>query len=45
MYTIKEASKILGLTEHTLRYYTDKGLISSLIRDENNKRLFNDASL
>ncbi|MCG7338847.1 MerR family transcriptional regulator [Staphylococcus sp. ACRSN] len=45
MYTIKEASKILGLTEHTLRYYTDKGLTPSLIRDENNKRLFNDASL
>lgn len=45
MYSIKEASEILGLTGHTLRYYTDKGLVPSLIRDENNNRLFNDASI
>lgn len=29
----------------TRPHYTDKGLTPSLIRDENNKRLFNDASL
>ena len=26
MYTVKEAAKQLGFTEHTIRFYTDKGL-------------------
>lgn len=45
MYTIKEVSKMLNLTEHTIRFYTDKGLVPSLQRDKNNKRVFNDASI
>lgn len=40
MYTVKEVSKLLDLTEHTVRFYTDKGLVPSVKRDKNNKRLF-----
>ncbi|MFD2616097.1 MerR family transcriptional regulator [Terrilactibacillus laevilacticus] len=45
MYTVKEVSKLLGLTEHTIRYYTDKGLVPSVQRDKNNNRLFDEESL
>lgn len=45
MYTVKEAAKLLGLTEHTIRYYTDKELVPNLHRDKNNNRLFDDESL
>lgn len=45
MYTVKEVSKILNLTEHTVRYYTNKGLIPTLKRNSNNVRLFDDASI
>lgn len=33
MYTVKEVSKQLGLTQHTIRYYTDKGLVPNVQRD------------
>lgn len=39
-YTIKEVSKLLELTEHTIRYYCDLGLVPSLTRDKNNRRIF-----
>lgn len=45
MYTVKEVAKILGLTEHTIRFYTDKGLVPSVKRDKNNNRLFDEASV
>lgn len=45
MYTVKEVAKLLDLTEHTVRFYTDKGLVPNLQRDKNNKRIFNDDSL
>lgn len=45
MYTVKEVSELLDLTEHTIRYYTDKGLVPSVIRDKNNIRLFNEESI
>lgn len=45
MDTVKEVAKLLNLTEHTVRYYTDKGLVPSLQRDKNNNRLFDDESL
>lgn len=45
MYTVKEVAKLLDLTEHTVRFYTDKGLVPSIQRDKNNNRLFNDASV
>ncbi|MFS0776451.1 MerR family transcriptional regulator [Neobacillus sp. 3P2-tot-E-2] len=45
MYTVKEVAKLLDLTEHTVRFYTDKGLVPSLQRDKNNNRIFNDDSI
>lgn len=44
MYTVKEIAKLLDLTEHTVRYYTDMGLVPSLKRDKNGNRLFDDES-
>ncbi len=45
MYTVKEVAKILNLTEHTIRYYTNKELIPTLKRNTNNVRLFDEASI
>jgi len=45
MYTVKEAARITGLTEHAVRFYTDKGLVPSLRRNENNIRLFDAESI
>lgn len=30
MYTIKEAAQQTGLTEYSLRFYTDRGLIPAI---------------
>lgn len=43
-YTMKEISKKMNLTEHALRYYTDKGLMPCK-RDKNNRRIFDDESV
>ncbi|SFB08759.1 DNA-binding transcriptional regulator, MerR family [Cohnella sp. OV330] len=40
MHTVKEAASITGLTEHAVRFYTDKGLVPSVRRDKNNTRMF-----
>lgn len=45
MNTVKEVSEMLGMTEHTIRYYTDKGLVPSIKRDKNNNRLFDEESI
>lgn len=45
MYTVKEVSKMLEISEHTVRFYTDKGLVPSLKRDKNNNRLFDDEAI
>ena len=45
MYTVKEAAKQLGFTEHTIRFYTDKGLVPSVIRDKNNCCLQGDSTI
>ena len=45
MHTVKEAAQITGLTEHAVRFYTDKGLVPSLQRDENNIRMFDGESI
>lgn len=45
MYTVKEVAKMLDLSTHAIRYYTDKGLVPSLKRDQNNNRLFNEESV
>lgn len=45
MYTVKEVAQRLDLTEHTVRYYTDKGLVPNVHRDKNNNRLFDEESI
>ncbi|WP_321387889.1 MerR family transcriptional regulator [uncultured Enterococcus sp.] len=45
MYTVNDVSERLNLSKHTIRYYTDQGLIPNLQRDKNNNRIFDDASL
>lgn len=45
MHTVKEAALITGLTEHAVRYYTDKGLVPSVQRNQNNIRLFDEESI
>jgi len=45
VYTVKEVAMLLDLTEHTVRFYTDKGLVPNLQRDKNNKRLFDDEAI
>ncbi|WP_288011076.1 MerR family transcriptional regulator, partial [Kyrpidia sp.] len=42
---MKEVARLLGLTEHTVRFYTDKGLVPNVQRDSHNNRLFDDQSL
>ena len=43
-YTIKEMAERFGVTEHTLRFYTDKGLLPCQ-RDGGNRRVFNEESV
>ncbi|RFB26117.1 MerR family transcriptional regulator [Bacillus sp. ALD] len=45
MYTVKDVAKLLDITEHTVRFYTDKGLVPSVQRDKNNIRLFDQESI
>ncbi|MDO7908738.1 MerR family transcriptional regulator [Paenibacillus sp. JX-17] len=45
MLTVKEAAQITGLTEHAVRYYTDKGLVPSVQRNPNNIRMFDEESI
>lgn len=45
LYTVNEVAKIYGITTHTIRFYSDKGLIPPLKRDKNNNRLFDRESL
>lgn len=44
MYTLKQACQILNLTEHTICYYTDIGIVE-VKRDKNNHRLFDEQAL
>lgn len=45
MLTVKEAAQITGLTEHAVRFYTDKGLVPSVQRNQNNIRMFDEESI
>ena len=42
--TIKQMAEMFGVTEHTLRFYTDKGLLPCQ-RDGGNRRVFNEESV
>ena len=43
-YTIRQMAELFGVTEHTLRFYTDKGLLPCT-RDGGNRRVFNEESV
>lgn len=43
-YTIKQMAEMFDVTEHTLRFYTDKGLLPCE-RDGRNRRVFNEESV
>ncbi|MCI8390915.1 MAG: MerR family transcriptional regulator [Roseburia sp.] len=42
-YTLKEFAELFGITEHTVRYYTDIDLLPCR-RDGQNRRVFNEES-
>ncbi|MCR4902718.1 MAG: MerR family transcriptional regulator [Butyrivibrio sp.] len=44
-YSVTQASKMVGISEHTLRYYDDKNLFPFLQKNEAGKRLFSEADL
>ena len=44
IYTVKEIADKMGMTEHTIRFYTDKGLLPCS-RDKNTRRVFDDESV
>ena len=43
-YTMKQMAEMFDVTEHTLRFYTDKGLLPCE-RDGGNRRVFNEESV
>jgi DNA-binding transcriptional MerR regulator len=45
IYTINQVSQITHLSKPTIRYYEDIGLLSNVIRDKNNIRLFSDDNI
>ena len=44
-YSVTQAAKLVEISEHTLRYYDDKGLFPFLQKNESGKRLFSEADL
>ncbi len=45
LYSVQEVAKMYDISKHTIRYYTDLGLIPSVQRDENNNRVFSREAL
>ena len=45
MKTIKEVSRMLDIPAHTIRYYTDMGLVPNVARSGTNYRLFDDEAI
>lgn len=43
-YTVRQMAEMFGVTEHTLRYYTDLGMLPCA-RDGGNRRVFNEESV
>lgn len=44
-YTMKDVTEKLGMTVHTVRHYTDMGLVPSLKHDKNGNRIFDEEAL
>ena len=45
MYTIKEVSDIMQVSEHTLRFWAKSGFFPFITRDKNNNRIFSEDDL
>lgn len=45
LHSMKEASKMTGLTYDAIKFYCNKGLIPGVQRDENNYRVFDDKTI
>ncbi len=45
MYTIKEVSEIMEVSEHTLRFWAKSGFFPFITRDKNNNRQFSEDDL
>ena len=45
MFTVKEASEIMGISPHSLRFYDKEGLFPTLSRTESRRRMFSYADL
>lgn len=45
MYTIKQVSNIMDVSEHTIRFWAKSGFFPFIKRNENNIRLFSDDDL
>src|SRR5574344_843876 len=43
--SVKDVANKFSISEHTVRYYTDSGLIPTIKRDKNNNRVFYDESI
>ena len=43
-YTVKQIAALMGMSEHPIRFYTDKELLPCK-RDKNNRRIFDDESI
>lgn len=43
-YTVKQIAEMMGMTEHAIRYYTDRDLLPCQ-RDGGNRRVFDDESI
>lgn len=44
MYHVKELARLAGVTEHTIRFYTDQDLLPCQ-RDANNRRIFDESAV
>lgn len=42
---VKNVAERLGVSEYTIRYYTNEDLIPHLKRDKNNSRVFDEESI
>ncbi|MCI8631818.1 MAG: MerR family transcriptional regulator [Firmicutes bacterium] len=45
MYTMKQVCEMTGMTYEGLKYYCNQGLVPYVKRDENNRRVFDDADV
>ena len=43
-YTVKQIAELMGMSEHTIRYYTDLNLLP-VKRDSGNRRVFDEESI